>query len=68
MSSGSYGLDYAVAIEGPEGFTYQAGALLGKVPVVKEKDWIVVTGKFQYVSSDNVVVLKSLRIKNEGFK
>jgi len=67
-AAGGYGSDYPVAIQGPEGFTYQAGALLGMVPVVKEKDWIVVTGKFQYVSSDNVVVLSPIRIKNEGFK
>jgi len=64
----SYGSGYAVVIKGPEGFTYQAGALFGKVPVVKEKDWIVVTGKFQYVSSDNVVVLSPIRVKNEGFR
>jgi len=67
-AAGGYGSDYAVAIQGPEGFTYQAAALFGKVTVVKEKDWIVVTGKFQYVSSDNVVVLSPIRIKNEGFK
>ncbi|MBA7513275.1 Outer membrane protein assembly factor BamD [subsurface metagenome] len=67
-ASGGYGSDYAVVVHGPEGFTYQAGAMFGKVPSVKEKDWIIVTGKFCYVSSDNVVVLSPIRVKNEGYK
>jgi len=63
---GSY--NHQVAVLGPEGFTYQAGVLLGKVPRVREKDWIVVTGKFKYVSPDNVVVLSPIRVINEGYK
>lgn len=63
-----YGSDYAVVVQGPGDYTYQAAALVGRVPIVKEKDWIVVTGKFQYVSSDNVVILSPIRVKNEGFK
>ena len=68
QAAGGYGSEYAVVVQGPEGFTYQAAAVFGKVPVVKEKDWIVVTGRFLRVSSDNVVVLSPLRLINEGYK
>ena len=67
-AAGDYGMDYTVFVEGPKGFIYQAAAMLGKVPVVKEEDWIVVTGKFLYISSDNRVVLSPFRVINEGYK
>ena len=60
--------EYKVAILGPKGLTYQAGVMLGKVPEIHDNDWIVVTGKFEYVSSDGYVVLSSIRVKNEGFR
>lgn len=54
---------------GPEGFlTYQAAELAGEVPTVHADDWIVVTGRFRYVSSDGAVVLSAIRVKNEGYK
>ncbi len=31
-------------------------------------DWVVVTGKFGYVSSDGDVVLEEIRVKNEGYR
>lgn len=61
-------MDYKVLVDGPGGWTYQAASIFGKVPEVKEDDWIVVTGEFKYVSSDGVVVLNPIRVKNEGFK
>lgn len=67
-AAGKITRQYKVVVNGPEGFTYQAAAFLGKVPIVKEEDWIVVTGNFLYVSSDNVVVLSPIRIINEGYK
>lgn len=67
-AAGGYGSMYAVAILGPKSFTYQASAFLGDMPVVKQRDWIVVTGKFQYVSSDNVIALSPIHVKNEGFR
>ncbi|OGF45105.1 MAG: hypothetical protein A2536_06370 [Candidatus Firestonebacteria bacterium RIFOXYD2_FULL_39_29] len=59
---------YSVSVLGPEGYTYQCAVMLKKVPEVKEDDWMVVTGKFEYVSSDNVVVLSPIKVINEGFK
>ncbi|MDD5529171.1 MAG: tetratricopeptide repeat protein [bacterium] len=64
---GYLGNGYTVAVA-PEYITYQASALCGRVSVVKEEDWIVVTGKFRFVSSDNVVVLNPIHVKNEGYK
>ena len=61
-------LDYSVAVHGPEGWTYQAAAMVGKVPQVRKGDWIVVTGRFETISSDNFVIFSPVRIKNEGFR
>lgn len=66
--------EYQVSVTGPSPYTYQAACTFGniirgfKLPSVKENDWIVVTGRFEYVSSDGVVVLSPIRVKNEGYK
>jgi len=64
---GEYSSDYQVAVLGPKGYTYQAAYLLGMVPKVIEDDTIVVTGKFSGVSSDGIVVLIPIKVKNEGY-
>jgi hypothetical protein len=57
-----------VCILGPEGWTYLAAAAVGKVPVIKEDDWVCVTGRFYGVSSDGVVLLTPIRVINEGYR
>lgn len=59
---------YAVWLAGLEGRTYQVAAFFGEVPRVRVDDWLVVTGKFKYVSSGGAVVLEPIRVKNEGYK
>jgi tetratricopeptide (TPR) repeat protein len=58
--------NYDVALLGIEGFTYQASVMLGKLPVVRDDDWLVVTGEFKGISSDAVIMLKPIRVKNLG--
>lgn len=60
--------EYEVWLAGLEGRTYQVAVFFGEVPRVREGDWLVVTGKFKYVSSDGAVVLEPIRVKNEGYK
>ena len=47
---------------------YHMRVMLEKFPVVIEGDWISVTGEFVNVSSDNVIVLKPIKVINEGYK
>lgn len=62
-------LEHGVVIFPPKGYyTYQAAMMLGDVPTVKEDDWIRVTGKFKYISSDGVIVLQAISVKNLGYK
>jgi len=35
---------------------------------VKEKDWVIVSGKFDYVRENNTVILSAIKIENEGYK
>jgi uncharacterized lipoprotein YehR (DUF1307 family) len=77
---GTYHSHY-VEVFAPEGYTpgepiknqkslfgYQELLAMGKVPKVVENDWIVVTGKFVDVSTDGEIILKAIRIKNEGYR
>ncbi len=62
---------YRVAVIGPNAVatTYESAiSFSDKFPRVKKEDWIVVTGEFRYVSSDSVVTLRPVRVKNEGYK
>jgi len=60
--------DYHVVVSGVRSCTYQAASLMGYLPRVRQDDWIVVRGKLDYVSSDGVVVLEPLEVRNEGYK
>ena len=70
-----------VQVFGPSGYTpgqpikgqksffgYRELVSLGKAPKVSKNDWIVVTGEFIGVSEDGEIILKAIRIKNEGYK
>ena len=61
---------YQVVVEGNDSFTYQAASIFypAKFPKVTEKDWIIVTGKYSGLSSDGMIFLTPIRVKNEGFK
>jgi|GEM_PF-3794567 len=69
LGEGGYS-DYQVTVLGnEEGYwTYALDVYLGKMPKVKVKDWIVVTGRFVGISDDNVVALRAIRVKNEGYQ
>jgi hypothetical protein len=41
---------------------------LGKAPKVSKDDWIVVTGKVVGVSDSGHIIIKAIRIENEGYK
>lgn len=49
-------------------FGYRELVSLGKAPKVSKNDWIVVTGEFIGVSEGGEIILKAIRIKNEGYK
>jgi hypothetical protein len=49
-------------------FGYRELVSLGKAPKVSKNDWIVVTGEFIGVSEDGEIIMKAIRIKNEGYK
>ncbi len=59
--------DKTVAITGSKYEDYRNDVFVGNMPVVKEKDCFQVTGKFIGVSSDNMVVLEPIRVKNLGY-
>jgi tetratricopeptide (TPR) repeat protein len=66
-----YWPEYQVYVRGPEGepdYYLATWRSPEKFPRVKEEDWVVVTGEFDYVSSSNEVVLKAIRVKNEGYR
>lgn len=57
----------STAIIGPDSaYTYQAAAMLGMVPQVRDDDIIIVTGTFAGVSADGVVMIRPIKIKNLG--
>jgi len=61
--------EYPVAITGTVGSTtYDDAVAAGLFPEIKENDWVVVTGKFSYVSSDGYVALKPIRVRDLGFR
>jgi hypothetical protein len=55
-----------VDLTGVEGFTYNAAVMLGKLPVVHDNDWLLVTGEFVGVNSDGDILLKPIKVENLG--
>jgi hypothetical protein len=51
---------------GGQGETHVAVEADERTVNVKENDWVIVTGRFSYVSRDGYVVLAPIRIKDEG--
>lgn len=62
-----YGSEYGVCITNLSS-TYQAATMFRDVPLLKSKDWVVVTGEFAGVTSDNIVILMPIRVRNEGYR
>ena len=52
----------------PDWGTYGARVLIGDFPVIREDDWVVVTGEFHGVSGDGFVILEPISVINEGTK
>jgi len=56
----------------PDPWTYESARLYGfdglDLPIIRDDDWVVVTGEFFGVSAGGVVILKPIKIINEGVK
>ena len=61
-------LECPVVVQGDGYSSYATVAASGKLPVVREDDWIIVTGLFCAVSKDGEVILTPVRVTNEGFR